>query len=196
MTKCEHMEYPVKAIKTFLTMLLCLALSQLAYAGHSKHHAVHHAHPSKKSVVEAGFSSFTLFDYIQANCKKTCVDHQTLMDTTREAAAKFQVSQRMLIALVKVESNFNRLARNGKNGMSIGLTQVQVYWHRDKFRGKNYMDPHANIMAGAQIFGDCYQKSKSAIKAFACYNAGGDPAYVAKISKTLKEVAHLVDVDS
>lgn len=137
--------------------------------------------------VTASASAFTLEEYIQKNCSQHCVKADILTDTIQRAATSFRIDPSILLAIVEVESSFSTTARN--NG-SLGIAQINVRYHREKFFGKNYFDVEQNIFAGAKILKDCLTKHKGSYpRALSCYN--GAPiksnVYSNKVYKTVKK---------
>lgn len=125
--------------------------------------------------------------YIAKYCKKDCVDHGLLLTAIKEAAEEFNVGYKTLLAIVKVESGFMSKASN--RGKSVGLMSVQLYWHKSKFLSTNYYDVFDNVRVGTIIFKHCSEKSKGNLKkSLLCYNGGGDPMYVPKVTKALNEI--------
>lgn len=109
--------------------------------------------------------------YLQKHCKRDCVDSELLRVALMEASEKTKVDPLLLAAVIEVESGYRPKALNTTSGRSVGLTQVQVYWHRDKFRGKDYFDVFENVQAGAIILGTCQKKHGNDVsKSLWCYN--------------------------
>jgi len=132
----------------------------------------------------------TMSDYIDLNCKASCAEQEELLESTNEAAQANEVDQRLLLAIVRVESSFKVRARNGSNA---GLMQVHTRWHRKKLVGQ---DPYAvklNIAVGAAIYRGCLDKhGGNTTKALKCYNGAADPRYVDKIRKAQREIDALL----
>ena len=138
-------------------------------------------------VANTASQAFTLQEYIQKQCPKHCVKADVLVDTIHRAATSFRIDPSILLAIVEVESSFSTTARN--NG-SLGIAQINVRYHREKFFGKNYFDVEQNIFAGAKILKGCLTKHKGSYpRALSCYN--GAPiksnVYSNKVYKTLKK---------
>lgn len=132
---------------------------------------------------EGDSASDPLAMYIDTYCKKDCVDSGLLRTAVSEATVNTKVDPVLLLAVIQVESGFHHKALNTVNGKSVGLTQVQVYWHRDKFKSGNYFDVFENVKAGSDILNACQAKHRGDVnKALWCYN-GHQPNGVAKYSK-------------
>lgn len=132
----------------------------------------------------------TLEQHIAKFCKSGCVDAPTLVKVADQAAKRFNVDKRALLAIVHVESKYHIKAVNGN---SVGLTQVLLRYHRSKFPNKpgkqDYYNVQDNVFAGAQVFRDCLVKHKQSYPmAFRCYNGyhKGDPKYKSKTLEAYK----------
>lgn len=85
------------------------------------------------------------------------------------AALKYQVPEALLMAVLKVESNFNPNAVSPKGAM--GLMQLMPTTGRE-MGVKNFFDPQENIEAGAKYLGILLKQFHSVELALAAYNAG------------------------
>ena len=100
------------------------------------------------------------------------------------AAAAHKLDNKLLLSVAYVESKFDVKARNGS---SVGLMQVHLRYHRDKFKGASVFNPYANMFVGAQILKECMNKTNNNVKkALRCYNGGGDKNYSTKVLKQLQ----------
>lgn len=140
-------------------------------------------------------STDKLSSYIEKHCREKCIDSAVLHFGVGAAADELGVNPVVLLAIVKVESNFRIKAMNTKNGKSVGLMQIQVRWHKDKFRGKNHLDIMDNLRVGAMVYRDCAKKHKgSREKALLCYNGyqkNGMKIYVPKVLQVYKELEQI-----
>lgn len=136
-----------------------------------------------------------LTDYIQKVCKKDCVDGEVLLAAVNQAATELNLNQIALLALVETESGFRVHATNGNSGKSVGLTQVQVYWHKNKFHTKDHYDVFDNVRVGALIYKECVTRHKgSRDNALWCYNGHtkhGKQIYVPKVQKSYARLSKL-----
>lgn len=132
--------------------------------------------------------SKTLNEYINQHCKANCVDTDTVLSASRMVADSLNLDYLILLSIIRVESGFNRKARNGS---SVGLMQVHLRYHRNKFGNSDALNPYSNIFVGASILKDCMDRWRNTNKAFRCYNGGGDPSYTVKVNKALVEVKQL-----
>lgn len=131
----------------------------------------------------------TLQEVIDKYCRKDCIDAEELTEIAKKAANSYKVDFRAILAIVHVESKYHIKA---KNGSSVGLSQVLLYYHRKKFRGKDYFDPEDNIFAGMKVFSDCFKRVKGNYpRAFVCYNGGGDKNYRTKAMNAYGEMKNL-----
>lgn len=136
-----------------------------------------------------------LNSYIASVCKSDCVDGNLLLMAVNQAATEFSVNPITLLAIIKSESSFKHRAVNKSSGKSVGLSQVQVYWHKKKFTTKNYFDVFDNVRVGAIIYKDCIDRwNGSREKALWCYNGhqkAGMHTYVPKVMKSYRELSSL-----
>lgn len=136
-----------------------------------------------------------LQDYISKFCKKDCVDPQLLLMTVKEAAEQFSINPITLIAIIRTESGFRPKVVNTQSGRSVGLSQIQVYWHKAKFRSTNYTDIFDNVYVAASIYADCVKKwPGSREKALWCYNGHqkkGFKTYVPKVLAAYQQIEKL-----
>lgn len=106
----------------------------------------------------------------------------TIVDTATYYAQQRGLDPMLVLAVIRTESGFRSHAQ-GRG--SKGLMQVQVFWHRDKLKGRSPFDPRVSIEVGTQILADCWKKfSGNPRKALSsCYNGGGDKQYYAKVEQ-------------
>ena len=112
------------------------------------------------------------------------VNSSSLIAAVDMAASVHKLDNKLLLSVAYVESKFDVKARNGS---SVGLMQVHLRYHRDKFKGASVFNPYANMFVGAQILKECMNKMDNNVKkALRCYNGGGDKNYPAKVLKQLQ----------
>jgi len=99
-------------------------------------------------------------------------------DIIRDAARKSRLKESLLMAVIKVESNFKANALSPKG--AIGLMQLMPGTARDLGLA-NPFDPSENIHGGAKYLSDCIDKFRSLELGLAAYNAG--PNLVAKLKR-------------
>jgi len=139
-----------------------------------------------------------LADHIATVCKAGCVDSGLLKMALRSVRDEQRVDPLLLMAVIQKESSFKQRALNTQNGRSVGLTQIQVRWHRDKFDTHDYYDVFQNLRVGAEILQACQKKYRDTRSALWCYNGHqkrGQVLYADKVLKTyqlLKEKHVLV----
>ncbi|MNU19744.1 Transglycosylase SLT domain protein [compost metagenome] len=93
----------------------------------------------------------------------------------------------VVLAVMRVESNFDANASH-KHG-SRGLMQVIPYWHRDKLKGRNVMNPRVNVEVGTQVLADCSKKAKGhLLNALSCYSGGQGKKYYQKVVNRQREI--------
>lgn len=143
----------------------------------------------------ASSDSAKLGRYIEKVCKKNCVDPDLLLMAVKETADEFNIDPITSLAIIRVESNFKPKAVNRTSGRSVGLSQIQVYWHKEKFRTTNFFDIFENVRVGTIIYRDCVDKWRgSRDKALWCYNGHqkrGMATYVPKVHKARNEIRQL-----
>lgn len=92
------------------------------------------------------------------------------------------LNPKTLIALIKVESGFNSLAKSNHN--ALGITQIMYKIHYKKFINKNPFNINESIRVGALILKECYVKNKNnRFKSLNCYSGGGGYKYYNTIVK-------------
>lgn len=97
----------------------------------------------------------------EAKAIKKCYD--TYSEYILEASQKYKVDQKLILAVILVESTCNARAK-GVYG-EVGLMQIYPKWHPDA-----HFNPRKNILKGASILS---QMKKYCGKKFVrCYNAG------------------------
>lgn len=139
-----------------------------------------------------------LADHIASVCKEGCVESSVLKMALRSVRDEQRVDPLLLMAVIQKESSFKQRALNTQNGRSVGLTQIQVRWHRDKFDTHDYYDVFQNLRVGAEILQACQKKYRDTRSALWCYNGHqkrGQVLYADKVLKTyqlLKEKHVLV----
>lgn len=131
----------------------------------------------------------TLDSYIDEHCSRDCADSQIVVNASKMVADSLSLNYLILLAIIKVESNFTKKARNGS---SVGLMQVHLRYHRNKFAKGDPFNPYANIFVGGSILKDCMVRVKNnTAKSFRCYNGNGDPNYAQKVIKAYNEIKQL-----
>jgi soluble lytic murein transglycosylase-like protein len=165
-------------ITTFVMLLSLFTMISTADAGPSR--------------MIAEVPAKTIHEYIGRLCKKDCVNPDNLVTTSREIATKYDLSPSLLMAIAKVESSFNKRAVNRKTGLSAGVMQIQVRWHKKKFAGRNYFDVATNLDVGAAVLKDCMVKHKGNTRtALMCFNGYSNKKYPAKVLAAQKQINRL-----
>ncbi|MGJ5131993.1 lytic transglycosylase domain-containing protein [Bradyrhizobium oligotrophicum] len=138
---------------------------------------------------------------------------ETLAGSVSEAAHRFDIPERWIYAVMRIESGGDRWARSSKG--AIGLMQIMPETWRDlRARyglGTDPFDPHDNVLAGAAYLRELHDRYGSP-GFLAAYNAGpgryerhlatGRPlpdetrAYVAKLSSAVAGVQAQRPVDA
>ena len=135
----------------------------------------------------APVSANNIADYIDGRCGNKCTHVGNMIhEAVQIASESHQVEPNVIIAVMQVESNFNPKAQNMSNK---GLMQVNLKYHREKFKGTNPMNVYANVYVGTYILKECMDKRRGNLSlALVCYNGGGDPRYVRKVKKVLADL--------
>lgn len=125
-----------------------------------------------------------LAEHIDQHCAKHCVDADLLRIALQHASAETRVDPLWFVAVIQTESNFSTKAINRHAGRSIGLSQIQVRWHKEKFFTKRYTDVFENVRVGMTILADCQEKHRGNLRqALRCYNGYGPASYARKVAE-------------
>ena len=100
------------------------------------------------------------------------------LDIVQDAAEKNNIAKSVLLAVIKVESDFDANAVSPKGAM--GLMQLMP-GTADDLGVKDPFDPKENILGGAKYLSDCINSLMDLKLGLAAYNAG--PNLVAKLNK-------------
>lgn len=169
----EQKDFVLIAIRSYIAILL--AIMAFCYT-------------AKGNAEESVQTKDPLASHIEKHCKRDCVDASLLRVAATEATKDNHVDPLLLLAVIQTESGFKHRALNTHNGRSVGLTQVQVRWHRARFKTKDYFDVFENVRAGSDILSECQKKYHgNTSKALWCYN-GHQANGVSKYSKKVLAV--------
>lgn len=130
----------------------------------------------------------TLYEYVDVNCFKGCVDPDVLWMAAEAAGKNHDVDPRLLIAIAKKESGFRPRA---KNGNQKGLVQTHMRYHTKRYEGRSPYDVYANMDVGGEILKECMRDGRSVTQALKCYNGGGTRGYAAATLSVYREVKKL-----
>lgn len=128
-------------------------------------------------------------EWIKDNAQETLSDELAtqIVDDATFRANEHGLDPLLVLAVIRTESGFRPHAQ-GRG--SKGLMQVQVYWHRDKLRGRSPFNPLVSIEVGTQILADCWSKTPGNVaRVLRCYNGGGDRNYYAKVEAQRRTLA-------
>lgn len=130
--------------------------------------------------------------YVTKVCRKDCVDPELLRMAVYRSSNENNVDPSLLFAVFQVESNFRYKATNKVSGKSVGLAQIQIYWHKSKFLTSNYYDVFDNSRVGGIILAECFQRHHgNRLKALWCYNGHqkhGMKRYALKVEKIYQSI--------
>lgn len=183
-----------------LLLFVMLTLTGFAFAGSGKGHNPRTKHAASVCDIKCSHLNtqhdaisdiVSLNGYIRKSCKVNCVDAGVLLQAIHDAKAQLGTDAKVFLAMIRQESNF---VISAKNTVNVGLGQVNLRYHRNKFISKNPTEPADNIRVSSIIFGDCRRKHPNDQRqAVRCYNGYhlGDRGYYAKIQKHLRDIASL-----
>jgi len=130
-----------------------------------------------------------LAEHIDQHCAKHCVDADLLRIALQHASAETRVDPLWFVAVIQAESNFSTKAINRHTGRSVGLSQIQVRWHKEKFFTRHYGDVFENVRVGMTILRDCQAKHQgNRHQALRCYNGYGSLSYAQKVAKVYRQL--------
>lgn len=131
-------------------------------------------------------------DYIEKVCKKDCVDPELLRMAIYRSSIYNDIEPSLLMAVFQAESGFKAKATNRTSGKSVGLAQIQIYWHKQRFITSNYYDVFDNSRVGGMILAECFQRHHgNRLKALWCYNGHqkhGMKRYALKVEKIYQSI--------
>ncbi len=92
-----------------------------------------------------------------------------ILDVVKKASAVYQVPEKLILSVMKAESNFNPQAVSPKGAMGLMQLMPQT---AQSLGVTNAFDPVQNIMAGTKLLSNLIQNLQSVPLALAAYNAG------------------------
>jgi soluble lytic murein transglycosylase-like protein len=92
-----------------------------------------------------------------------------ILDTVKKASTIFKVPEKLILSVIKAESNFNPNAVSPKGAMGLMQLMPQT---AQSLGVTNAFDPVQNIMAGTKYLSNLIQNLQSVPLALAAYNAG------------------------
>lgn len=102
-------------------------------------------------------------------------DANQIVHSVYKWSSEFKVDKKLLLAIAKVESTFNKYAISPSG--ALGIMQVIPKWHkekviaaRDKLGNPELFNIDTNIFIGAWILKDCLIKHRDTSKALLCYS--------------------------
>ena len=171
-------------IKQLLKTVL-LFLTVLATTGFNSTYA------SDRSARELEHETITswILSYNQKNV--TPDKASAIVDYVHDTAEQFSISPSLLLAMMRVESGFKEKAKSSHGAK--GLMQVIPQYHKEKFAGRNPLNPIVSIEVGAWVLKDCMDKhGNNHRKSLNCYSGGGGKQYFDKIRKVQKELQQFI----
>jgi len=92
-----------------------------------------------------------------------------ILNTVKKASTMFKVPEKLILSVIKAESNFNTNAISSKGAMGLMQLMPQT---AQSLGVTNAFDPIQNIMAGTKYLSNLIQNLQSVPLALAAYNAG------------------------
>lgn len=136
-------------------------------------------------------------NWIKENTKRQLSDDfvTSIVKEVYARSISLEISPRLVVAVMKLESDFNPKARSYENAR--GLMQVIARFHKEKLKGRNPYEPRTSIEVGTKILYDCFQlKSGDFLKSLSCYSGGGGHKYANKVNTYLTSIEAYVKIDS
>lgn len=123
-------------------------------------------------------------------------DAKQILTSTFKWAEEFKVDKKLILAVAKVESAYNKHAISPSG--AYGLMQVIPLWHKDKILtaktrlgNPELFNIDTNIYLGTWVLRDCLVKFKNVEKALDCYSGGNhliNPDYVQRVMTAYKGI--------
>lgn len=142
---------------------------------------------------ELYYKEMTFTQYVNLKCSSRCADPKALLNGVKLLAKQRNLDFKRLLAIIAVESSFKTQAVNGG---SVGVMQVNLKYHKKKFRQNPY-NVWDNIRVGSSIYKACVTRHKgNARKALWCYNGEGDKTfkYPLMVFKAYDQISQLKDL--
>ena len=135
-------------------------------------------------------------DYIQsANKKITKKESTEIVKSVMKWSSEFSVDERLILAVMTVESGFDKYAISGAGAMGLMQVMTSVHWNKLKEVKTQTGSPElfgidSNIYLGTKILRDCMKQFKVAEKSLQCYNGsvGMSNGYDKKVLIAMKEI--------
>jgi len=137
----------------------------------------------------------TYVEYITDNSNNTHTQAQKIVEAIQHWSSKYQVDEKLILAVAKVESNFYKHAISESGAM--GVMQVIPSWHKDKIKdaraslgNPEVFNINTNIYLGTRILKDCLSRFIKVSKALMCYS-GNTKGYDTKVLNTYEQIKKL-----
>lgn len=164
-------------VKTYLLAMAMFLLSALALFSTSP---VASATLSKHQQLVYNQEVSTYWVQANATKKLSIKQAKTIVNLAYERANKLKLDPTLVLAIIKVESGFNKEATSSSG--AIGLMQIMPLYHHKAIGKRNAYREDVSIDVGSKVLKDCYQRTRNNTKAaLNCYSGGGGPQYTSKV---------------
>lgn len=168
---------PMTNVKAYLLATAVLLLSVFALFSTSP---VASATLSKNQQLQYNQEVSTYWVQANATKKLSLKQAKSIVNLTYARANKLKLDPTLLLAVMKVESGFNKGATSPAG--AVGLMQVMPLYHYKAIGKRNAYREDVSIEVGSKVLKDCYQRTRNNTKAaLNCYSGGGGPRYASKV---------------
>ncbi len=145
----------------------------------------------KRLVLQVVFTALIIFSVFQSSAAKpVTVDKKTdLIQLIKQESETYKINADLIAAIVRVESNFNRLAVSHSGAQ--GLMQLMPPTQKD-LGVKEPFDARQNIKGGIRYFILQLQRFGSVRKALWAYNAGPERVKQQTIPEETRQYANRI----
>lgn len=120
---------------------------------------------------------------------------QKIVEAIQRWSNKYQLDEKLVLAVAKVESNFHHHAISSSGAM--GIMQIIPSWHKDKIKearstlgNPEVFNINTNVYLGTRILNDCIERFSKIRKALMCYS-GNTKGYDDKVLATYEQIKKL-----
>lgn len=133
----------------------------------------------------------------QAMAKTIEQERVAIRDCIEQAAARYRLSPVLLLAIAQQESGLNPRAinRNTNGSTDMGLMQINTMWlptlQRHGIQAHDLWEPCTNVMVGAWILRNNFQRWGETLTGLGAYNASSQDKRMQYAVRVLKRVQQL-----